>query len=104
MSLKEEMNAYILREIRPRIQATPEIRDVIVWVREFHEPTGTLVLGLALGQGTGCSPFCGCAAKQLAELIGAEMRDAFPQIRRTLGVAELPTEEILHAWRTPTPS
>ena len=42
---------------------------------------------MALGQGAGCSPFCGCASKQIAELIGDELRERFPEIKRAAGAA-----------------
>ncbi len=94
----EEINGYIFEEIRPLIKQSPQVQDVIVWAKDFNEENGTLYLGLALGNSTGCSPFCGCAARQIAELIGEELQMKFPEIRRTLGFAELPEPEILNRW------
>ncbi|MFN4181688.1 MAG: hypothetical protein ACK4G3_00520 [bacterium] len=93
-----EINEYLLSEIRPLIKQSPPIADVIVWVKDFNEESGVLHLGLALGNSTGCSPFCGCAARQIAELIGEELQAKFPEIRRTLGIAELPEPEFLRRW------
>jgi Fe-S cluster biogenesis protein NfuA len=94
----EKFNNYILSDIRPRIKASPQIEDVVVWVKDFDEETGTLVLGLALGDGVGCSPFCGCAANQIAQLIANELAYEFPEIKRVVGLAEIPPDDFLKLW------
>ena len=94
----EVMNGYLLEEIRPMIQKNETLKDVVVWVKDFNEKTGTVSLGLALGSSTGCSPFCGCAAKQIADLIGEELQGKYPEIKRTIGIAEIPQDEVLQSW------
>ena len=94
----EKMNEFILSEIKPRIKESPQIQDVVVWVKEFDSKTGTLYLGLALGNGVGCSPFCGCAANQLAEIIGVELSNVFPEIKRVVGLADIPPRDFMKLW------
>ncbi len=94
----EIMNGVLLEEIKPGIKKNETLKDVIVWVKNFNEGNGTLSLGLALGTSTGCSPFCGCAAKQIADLIGEELTEHFPEIKRTIGTAEIPEDEVLSKW------
>jgi Fe-S cluster biogenesis protein NfuA len=94
----KKMNEFILSEIRPRIKASPQIEDVVVWVKDYDEETGTALLGLALGDGVGCSPFCGCAANQIAQIIANELAYEFPEIKRVVGLAEIPPEEYLKVW------
>ncbi len=98
MNMVEEMNSFILREIKPRIKESPGIQDVIVWVKKFDPETGTVYLGLALGNGIGCSPFCGCAANQIAELIGEELASEFPEIKRVVGLADIPSDDVIKMW------
>ena len=95
----ERMEEFLLEDIRPRMKASPQISDVVVWIKEFDEETGTLHLGLALSAGVGCSPFCGCAARQIAELIGYELSQKFPEIKRVVGYAEIPPDDWLKKWQ-----
>lgn len=97
-TLIDAVNGHILESIRPRMRASPTLKDVIIWAEAFQASSGTLSLGMALGQGAGCSPFCGCAAKQIAELVGDELRERFPEIKRAAGAAAFPAAAVLDAW------
>lgn len=97
---EKEMNNFILSDIRPRIKISPQISDVVVWVKKYDENTSTVYLGLALGNGVGCSPFCGCAANQIADLIGRELVEVFPEIKRVVGLADIPPDEFIKVWET----
>lgn len=96
----EKIQEFILNDIRPRIKMSPQIKDVIVWLKKFDEKTGTAYLGLALGDGVGCSPFCGCAANQIAEIIGYEISTEFPEVKRVVGLADIPPDDIIKLWNT----
>lgn len=98
MDIAEKIQKYILMDIRPRIKASPQIENVIVWLKKFDKETGTAYLGLALGNGVGCSPFCGCAAGQIAELIGQEISREFPEVKRVVGLADIPEDNIIKSW------
>jgi Fe-S cluster biogenesis protein NfuA len=92
------ISGFVQEEIRPLIKNHEILKDVVVWVKDFNEDSGTVSLGLALGSSTGCSPFCGCAASQIAELIGEELQVKFPEVKRAVGIAAIPEDEILTAW------
>lgn len=97
-NIGEQIQKFIMEDIRPRIKASPQIENVIVWLKKFDEGTGTVYLGLALGNGVGCSPFCGCAANQIAEIIGQEISGEFPEVKRVVGLADIPSEDIIKMW------
>ncbi|MEO0255627.1 MAG: hypothetical protein ABIN20_09435 [candidate division WOR-3 bacterium] len=97
-SLLKEIEDFILNDIRPRIKMSPGIEDVIVWVKDVDNKKGTIQMGVALGDSTGCSPFCGCAARQITEIIFEELRKKFPQLKKAVGIAELPPEDYLKKW------
>lgn len=81
-------------------------KGIVVWVKKFDEKTGTLYLGMALGTTAGCSPFCGCAAHQIGEVIGEALKNLFPEteIRKTVGLAELPPDDVLASWKEEKPA
>lgn len=54
---------------------------------------------MTLGNSAGCSPFCGCAARQVAEVIGEELKKGFPDIVQAVGLAEIPPDEIAKEWK-----
>ncbi|MCS7185276.1 MAG: hypothetical protein NZ870_05095 [bacterium] len=90
-----ELEDFLKEEIIPRIEATENIKNVKVWIKSFNSDTGVLQLGMALGSSVGCSPFCGCAANQLAEIIGEEIKKKFDYVKRVVGVPELPPNRII---------
>ena len=95
---KEAIEAFLLDNIRPRLKKNPQLKDVVVWVESLNDARGFVTLGMALGSGTGCSPFCGCAANQIAELIEKELCQKFSGIARVFGKAALPAQEYLDQW------
>lgn len=97
-SISDKIQEFIMVDIKPRIKASPQIEDVVVWLKKFDEETGTAYLGLALGNGVGCSPFCGCAAGQIAEIIGQEISREFPEVKRVVGLADIPGDDIIKLW------
>ncbi|MBI4119449.1 MAG: hypothetical protein HY456_01210 [Parcubacteria group bacterium] len=73
-------------------------KGIMAWVEKFDEKTGTIQIGMALGSAAGCSPFCGCAAHQIAEAMGEVLKKEFPEIKKVVGIAKLPPEEITKKW------
>lgn len=94
----KEIENFILNNLRPRIKMSPGIEDVIVWVKDVEEKKGIIQIGVALGDSTGCSPFCSCAARQITEIIFEELRKKFPQLKKAVGITELPSEDYLKKW------
>lgn len=106
--MKEKIKAMnaALKDLlsKAKIQGDPSgqsLKDkgVIIWVKKFDKKTGTLYIGMALGTAAGCSPFCGCAAHQIGEVIGEALKKSFPEIKKTVGLAELPPNDILTLWK-----
>jgi len=95
----ETLNDYITRQLKPLMKRNKSLKEVIVWVKNFNEKRGLVHLGMALGNSAGCSPFCGCAARQVAEVIGEELKKEFPDVLQAVGVAEIPPEEIVTGWK-----
>ena len=94
------INAFLRTKIKPRLQQHDQLKDVIVWVDEYKPQHKVVYLGLALGKGTGCSPFCGCAANQLADQIGNFLLSAFPnEVNAVVGRAILPPDDMKTAWK-----
>ncbi|MEK7498580.1 MAG: hypothetical protein AAB611_01825 [Patescibacteria group bacterium] len=76
---------------------------VIAWTHKLNEQTKTVIIGLALQQGVGCSPFCGCAANQILQLLEPELRIKFPELQhfRIYSLATIPPKEIENQWKQP---
>lgn len=91
----DELNNFLNENIIPRIRASDTIKDVNIWIESFDDVNGVLKLGMALGSGVGCSPFCGCAANQLAEILSNEIKQKFDYVKRVVGVPSLPPERII---------
>jgi len=94
----ESAENFLLTKIKPRFKSNPQLQKVIVWVKAVNASTGLVTLGLALGDGTGCSPFCGCAANQISELIEEKMLKCFPGLARVRGEADIPKPEVMDKW------
>ena len=92
------LNEFLIKIIKPKLQKKPDLKEVIVWVSSWNPATKNLRLGLALGKSTGCSPFCGCAAKQLTKILEKYLIEKFPEIENVYGEAALPSEEFLKEW------
>ena len=96
---------FLLNDVRRLLKATagknPDLSKVIVWlkmIQEDQDENVSIILGLALGSGTGCSPFCGCAANQIAEFIEEKLKSKFSWLKRVRGEAAMPSEKELKQW------
>lgn len=102
--INERIKEFLFSDVRKILKATsgknPDLSKVIVWLEEFNPQNKVVVLGLALGTATGCSPFCGCAANQITEVIERMMKHQFPEINKVVGFAKVPTPNILEEWNS----
>lgn len=99
MNIEAKLNEFLRIQIKKELRKNPQLKDVIVWAKNYKSSSKTVYLGLALGKGTGCSPFCGCAANQLAAEIGKFLIKEFPNdVRAVAGVATLPPDDIKNDW------
>lgn len=104
----EAIQQYLLDHIRPLLRNAkdPRLHTVIVWLHDYNDSLHRATIGLALGSGAGCSPFCGCAARQLVDEIigprlGPELKRQFPDIKSLKPEATLPPPDIEKQWFTP---
>lgn len=74
-------------------QPDPRLKEVRVWLKRINEERGILFLGVALGKALGCSPFCGCAAKQLGEQFEPFLLERLPWLSRVVVEPEAPADE-----------
>ncbi|GEM_PF-2439426 len=74
-------------------QTDPRLQEVKVWVNRVNGERGMLYLGIALGESLGCSPFCGCAAKQIGEQFEPFMLERLSWLSRVIVEPEAPTEQ-----------
>lgn len=98
----QEINDFLRIKLPELKQGTSlETLGIMAWVHKYGETNKTIVIGLALSQGVGCSPFCGCAAGRIAELLGEELKKKFPELEqfRIYGLAAFPSEEIKVSWK-----
>lgn len=104
MSHEEEVKEFLLNVVRKMLKDTagkePDLSKVMVWLLEINPQNNVVVLGLALGTATGCSPFCGCAVNQIAEVIEKRIKQRFDWVRKVVGQASVPTQEILNKWNS----
>lgn len=73
-------------------QTDPRLQDVKVWVNRINDERGVVYLGLSLGEALGCSPFCGCAAKQIGDQFEPYLMERVPWMVRVVAEAEAPPE------------
>ncbi len=101
-SVEEEINSFLLNDLRPKFRKTagedPDLSEVVVWLKECRKEQGLVMLGMAISKGTGCSPFCGCAAGQISDAIGEMMKKRFAWIKKVHGEASFPPEDVLKRW------
>lgn len=71
-------------------QEDPKVRGVKIWVNKLESQRGMLWLGIALGESLGCSPFCGCAAKQMGEQMEPFLLERVPWLTRVVVEAQAP--------------
>lgn len=73
-------------------QEDPRLHDVKIWLDRINSERGVIYLGMSLGEGLGCSPFCGCAAKQIGEQFEPFLMNRLPWAVRVVAEAEAPVE------------
>lgn len=74
-------------------QEDERLRPVKLWIDRINYDRGVVYLGLSLGEGLGCSPFCGCAAKQIGDQFEPFFLERLPWLVRVVAEAEAPKEE-----------
>jgi len=100
--MKTEIQKFLMDYVKKLLAATvgknPDLSKVIIWVESYDSKTGIVVLGLALGTGTGCSPFCGCAARQITEYIEGLLKNKFSFVKKVRGEPGVPSQVVLDEW------
>jgi len=102
----EAVQKFLLNDVRKVLRMTagkqPDLSRVIVWLKECSTDNKTektsLRLGLALGNGTGCSPFCGCAVNRVGEFIEGMLKEKFSWISHVRGEALIPSQSVIDRW------
>ncbi|MBI4499217.1 MAG: hypothetical protein HY689_15110 [Chloroflexi bacterium] len=74
-------------------QKDPRLQPVKVWLNRINEERGMMYLGISLGEALGCSPFCGCAAKQIGEQFEPFLLERVPWLTRVIVEPQAPTED-----------
>lgn len=103
-TLENDINEFLRTTVPTIKQGTTEASlEIIVWVRILNRTNQTIILGFALGNNAGCSPFCKCAESQLLRLLTPKLKTQFPEITeyRIYGVATIPPNEVVAKWKTP---
>jgi hypothetical protein len=73
-------------------QKDERLKPVKIWVNRINNERGMIYLGIALGAELGCSPFCGCAAKQIGDQFEPFLLERLPWLTRIVVEPEAPTE------------
>lgn len=73
-------------------QKDPRLQEVKVWLNRINPERGMMYVGIALGEGLGCSPFCGCAAKQIGDQFEPFLLNRIPWLSRVVMEPESPME------------
>ena len=71
-------------------QPDERMQGLKVWVNRVVPDRGLVYLGMALGASLGCSPFCGCAAKQIGEQCEPFLLERVPWLTRVVVEAQAP--------------
>jgi hypothetical protein len=74
-------------------QTDPRMAEVRVWLNRINPERGMIYVGIALGEALGCSPFCGCAAKQMGDQFEPFLIERVPWVNRVIVEPEAPTQE-----------
>lgn len=95
MTKTEEVQKFLEEVLAPLMEksTTPGLDQVEVSINSINEEKGIVKLKLSLGVGLGCSPFCGCAARQLADAIERLMIEKLSWVTRVVGMASAPGKE-----------
>ena len=92
---KRQQADTVLHELQEVLdkQDDERLHDVKVWINRINYERGVVYMGLALGEGLGCSPFCGCAAKQIGDQFEPFLLDRLPWLVRVVAEAEAPKDD-----------
>lgn len=74
-------------------QKDDRMAGVKVWLNRINAERGMAYVGIALGEALGCSPFCGCAAKQMGDQFEPFLIERVPWVSRVIVEPEAPTQE-----------
>lgn len=74
-------------------QKDERFHDVKVWVNKVNEDRGMVYVGIALGEALGCSPFCGCAAKQIGDQFEPFLLEQVPWLNRVVMEPQAPMDD-----------
>ena len=87
-----EKAIHALQDLLKR-QKDPRMAEVKVWLNRINPGRGMMYVGIALGEALGCSPFCGCAAKQMGDRFEPFLIERVPWVNRVIVEPEAPTHE-----------
>lgn len=92
---KKKETEVVLKELQGLLdkQEDDRMKDVKVWLNRINPERGVIYIGMSLGEGLGCSPFCGCAAKQIGEQFEPFLMNRLPWVVRVVTEAEAPTDD-----------
>lgn len=74
-------------------QKDERMAGVKVWLNRINPDRGMVYVGIALGEALGCSPFCGCAAKQMGDQFEPFVIERIAWASRIIVEPEAPTQE-----------
>lgn len=74
-------------------QKDERLKPVKVWLNRINPERGMIYVGIALGQDLGCSPFCGCAAKQIGDQFEPFLLEQVDWLSRVVVEPQAPTED-----------
>lgn len=74
-------------------QKDARLQPVKVWLNRINEERGMVYLGIALGEELGCSPFCGCAAKQIGDQFEPFLLERVTWLNRIVVEPQAPTDK-----------
>lgn len=74
-------------------QKDERYHDVKLWVNRINEDRGLMYVGIALGEALGCSPFCGCAAKQIGDQFEPFLLERVSWLNRLVMEPQAPVDD-----------
>jgi len=101
---RKKIEEFLFNDVKRLLKGTAgkhtDLSKVIVWLEDLNLESETVTLGLALGSGTGCSPFCGCAAKDIVQYMGKKLGNEFAWVKFVRGQPSIPDQSILDKWNS----
>ncbi len=92
---KKQQAETVVQELQDILkkQDDERLQPVTLWIDRINYERGVMYMGLSLGEGLGCSPFCGCAAKQIGDQFEPFLMERLPWLVRVVAEAEAPKED-----------